>query len=444
MTAEIVIMNSQAVALAADSAVTVSRGLDQKIFSSANKLFALSKNHDIGVMVYGNSNFMTIPWETIIKLYREKVSKVKFSSIKKCVDDFLIYLAGCNKLISPSSEKRIYKETISSFFGFVKSDYLKELDSTIKSKGKVTQEEVAIILDRTINKMADRFKSEADSPCIKEGFREYIRDNYKDVTEELIKKVFEKLPLSQNNIDNLKQMSVDLCCKFPKDLRSPSESGVVIAGFGDEEIFPVLKSFVVEFTFNGMLKYKLAKEGSITDNLGSTITPFAQGDVVATFMNGIDPERDRIERGFLGELFKEYQDEVLKGVEGLGEEQKESLKEKLRKIGEEKTKEHGNKMAILTQSRYVLPVMNVIRVLPKDELAKVAETFINLTSFKKRVTMESETVGGPIDVAVISKGDGFIWIKRKHYFDKELNPQFFARYEGGLKNDIRTANRENV
>ena len=42
--------------------------------------------------------------------------------------------------------------------------------------------------------------------------------------------------------------------------------------------------------------------------------------------------------------------------------------------------------------------------------------------------MDAETVGGPIDVAVISKGDGFIWIKRKHYFSTELNPCFNQNY----------------
>jgi hypothetical protein len=42
--------------------------------------------------------------------------------------------------------------------------------------------------------------------------------------------------------------------------------------------------------------------------------------------------------------------------------------------------------------------------------------------------MDPETVGGPIDVAVISKGDGFVWIKRKHYFVPELNHHFFANY----------------
>ena len=36
-------------------------------------------------------------------------------------------------------------------------------------------------------------------------------------------------------------------------------------------------------------------------------------------------------------------------------------------------------------------------------------------------------MGGPVDVAVISKGDGFIWIKRKHYFSPELNIRYFER-----------------
>ena len=31
------------------------------------------------------------------------------------------------------------------------------------------------------------------------------------------------------------------------------------------------------------------------------------------------------------------------------------------------------------------------------------------------------------DVAIITKGDGFVWTKRKHYFEKSLNPQFFNR-----------------
>ena len=66
MTAEIAILNQEAVALAADSAVT-----GPKIFTSANKIFSLSKYHPVGVMVYNSAQFIGgVPWETIIKSYR--------------------------------------------------------------------------------------------------------------------------------------------------------------------------------------------------------------------------------------------------------------------------------------------------------------------------------------------------------------------------------------
>lgn len=81
--------------------------------------------------------------------------------------------------------------------------------------------------------------------------------------------------------------------------------------------------------------------------------------------------------------------------------------------------------------KFVDPIIDIVADLPKDELAARAESLVNLTSFKRRITAEAETVGGPIDVAVISKGDGFIWIKRKHYFQKDLNPYYFANYYRG-------------
>jgi hypothetical protein len=46
----------------------------------------------------------------------------------------------------------------------------------------------------------------------------------------------------------------------------------------------------------------------------------------------------------------------------------------------------------------------------------------------RRMSPGEETVGGPVDVAFISKGDGFVWIKRKHYFKPDLNHCFFENY----------------
>ena len=85
------------------------------------------------------------------------------------------------------------------------------------------------------------------------------------------------------------------------------------------------------------------------------------------------------------------------------------------------------------QREQVSPVVDTVRFLPKNELVEMAETLVNLTSFRQRMSPDAETVGGPVDVAVISRGDGFIWIKRKHYFQAELNHQFFNNYFGSRK-----------
>lgn len=74
------------------------------------------------------------------------------------------------------------------------------------------------------------------------------------------------------------------------------------------------------------------------------------------------------------------------------------------------------------------PLMGAVAQLSKEDLAEMAESLVYLTYLKRRFTMDEESVGGPVDIAVITKGDGFVWIKRKHYFSPELNQSFIQKY----------------
>ncbi len=77
------------------------------------------------------------------------------------------------------------------------------------------------------------------------------------------------------------------------------------------------------------------------------------------------------------------------------------------------------------EEKFTNPILNSIGGLPKNELANMGESLIHITSLKRKVSADLESVGGDIDVAIISKGDGFIWKKHKQYFKSDLNPQFF-------------------
>jgi hypothetical protein len=96
MTTEIAILNKSAVALAADSAVTIAmsspKGKTYKVLNSANKLFSLSKNAPVGLMIYGNASLLGIPWETIVKEYRKNIGEITFPTLEEyCKNFFIVY-----------------------------------------------------------------------------------------------------------------------------------------------------------------------------------------------------------------------------------------------------------------------------------------------------------------------------------------------------------------
>ena len=43
-------------------------------------------------MIYGNSSFMGVPWETIVKEYRKHLGKKKYKTLHYQVDHFLNFL----------------------------------------------------------------------------------------------------------------------------------------------------------------------------------------------------------------------------------------------------------------------------------------------------------------------------------------------------------------
>jgi hypothetical protein len=76
-------------------------------------------------------------------------------------------------------------------------------------------------------------------PDIPDDFEKEVLKKYSSVFDELIGVIFEKLPLSKKHKDQLKYMAGSCLSKFSRELEGPTNTGVVIAGFGDNDIFPV-------------------------------------------------------------------------------------------------------------------------------------------------------------------------------------------------------------
>lgn len=210
-------------------------------------------------------------------------------------------------------------------------------------------------------------------------------------------------------------------------IQSGAGAGVVIAGFGEKEHFPRLIRMQVIGIAVDLPLYFVEAVVSIEAGREAVVVPLAQKEMVETFMEGIDPKLKEMIETSTRTLFQKMSDIIIDEVRIKHPKEATQLRKKvsaglgalLPSVYDEWTK--------FRRKGYTDPVMQMVASLPKDELGAMAESLVNLTRFKRRISNEQETVGGPIDVAVITKGDGFVWTKRKHYFAPELNPRYMAR-----------------
>jgi len=208
---------------------------------------------------------------------------------------------------------------------------------------------------------------------------------------------------------------------------------MVIAGFGDEDVFPAARHFHVWGMLGPHLLCWVHQEYSSSLDIGfaggnpASIIPLAQQEMVQTFMRGMDPEFRKAVVGRATTAFSAIVDAAV-SVHSGDDAAKQLMRQALEQAVEVESVKYENEIEQYSQDTHVKPVMAVVGSLPKNELAEMAEALVSLTSLKRKISGDQETVGGPVDVAVISKGDGLIWIKRKHYFSPDLNPHFLARY----------------
>jgi hypothetical protein len=422
MTALVAVINKNAVALAADSAIT-----STKIHNSANKLFTLSKFEPIGIMVYGAAEFMGIPWETVIKMYRTQLGESSFPYLKDYAQDFLNYIRTAELLVPASKQKVVLNNIFMATLQQLRTNILEEVKNRNKAdpaglEVTAVPELVVQVIKRDLDALAayNRLTTITD-----QEESAFIKDNA-DAIKSLASQVFEELPIAQA-MDSL----VLYCCyRFTRDFWW-THSGLVFAGFGLSDVLPVVRAYRVECVFGGHLRGRW-DEGLSTDmnsGVGAAIFPYAQFDVVHRFVKGIDGAyRDQYSAHLKTLLTETYPETILQAASITDDEQRRNAKAELINIGRNAIQEFNASWSQFETNTFIQPVLNVISELPIQEIANIAESLVSLTSLQRKISSVSETVGGPVDVAVISKGDGFVWIKRKHYFSKEFNPTFFGNY----------------
>ncbi|MCG2837458.1 hypothetical protein L6J37_11520 [Photobacterium sp. WH77] len=433
MTAEIAIYNKSAVALAADSAVTIAGDGVHKIYNGAEKLFALSKQHPVGIMVYDSGSLCDVPWEIIIKQYRKHLGGNSFHYVQDYADDFWQFLENHQLIIPDKFKKQSLRRLYNTIFHNEIIDGAEKLvkQKIDEKKAPLTHSETYELLEEQCKRLTraaveEPFLNNFDENDVKNA-RTYASTVATELCHTLLPHSIEAVPNSL--IDAIEVLFSEIVCR---KIDIGNLTGVVFAGFGENEYFPAVHAFDVHGFLDKKLRlFKNDNKSCTSGDVG--LTAYAQDEEVTVFMSGISDKLHNKIKYENSNVFRKILSEVGAILDGNIKDEilKKQLKDQVVNKAADLWGNANDKISALIKENYIDKVLGMIEFLPKQDLAEMAESLVNLTAFKRKVSDDSETVGGPIDVAIISKGDGFIWVKRKHYFEKALNQHYFNNMANG-------------
>ena len=419
-------MNRNAIALAADSAVTV--GDHTAIHNSANKLFSLSRVAPVGMIVYANATLMNVPMEIIVKQYKKQLGNKVFPLMGDYVADFLKFLedqAHFFRFDVDINEKSYIFRIFSDLMQGLLIDYQNHLLPAQIGGNPLDENCLQRIATDTVNEtigFVDRQPKRGDY-----NYAQYVKDHYLKVFIDSVKNDPNLKWLNDEQIQILCEKSCEL---YDSSFERSGYVGIAVAGYGENEIYPHLIHLHISGMINSTLRYNEVENVEISETRPASIAPFAQTDVMQTFLFGINDN-------FINDLSVEIPrqiDECISSVDDCFVAGKKSVVQAQMKSVTSSIIHHMTETA---NNNYLKPIIQSVSSLPIEELALLAESMINITSLRRKVAIDSNigTVGGPIDVSIISKGDGFIWLKRKHYFEKKYNPQYFYSHFRNCEED---------
>ena len=310
MTAEVAIINKSAIAVAADSAVTVGRN---KVHRSANKIFALCDNSSIGVMVYGHAEFAGIPWETLVKVFRREGGAKGYSTVGECYSAFREFLRDPRFFTKEAQENSLLHFSISIIEGIHRrAANIPNRELTKKLPG---------IIEKQINDLqAISGKLTFDAPELP-VFRRSGASLVRAVAEQAFEERRYNVPPALRSAFT-QLIYTALCCPAVSDYAA----GVVLFGFGDAELLPSLVSHEVDGSCFGSIRSRHYGEHFTKQGDEVAIVPFADREDMEVFIEGIHNDIRRYFIALMGFTANKIAERVIKENYSPTEEQYKAIK----------------------------------------------------------------------------------------------------------------------
>lgn len=417
MTSEVLMLNKDAVVIAADSAVTTGRDPHPRYSKAANKIFDLSIHGNVAVTIFAAAEIDRVPWELALKQFRQQDSKsVQLPKLQDYVGALVAYLKGNSSLFPAAFRADLLKKHFFRAAGFVLEQVETKFPDFIDSSKTPGDRIAAWVNGEAIITQELQARSYQD-PFTHIDHQSLIHQSA-SLQAELTPLVASSAEYLHADVAKLTLLAIESLVKQPTEFIS--YTGLVFAGYGAEEIFPSFVHIEMYGHIGDILLWKKVNSYAITHDNDAFILPFAQSSMIDRFTDGFDNTLNRI----IYQVSLDSHNLVVSDLIASGLVISSTVSNSII------AKRHAEFMKVWKNKNWDLnfhPLRRVLNSLSVSEMGHLAESLLVLEGLRERVTSPSESVGGPIDVVVVTKAEGLLWLKRKHFFDPQLNSRYLNR-----------------
>ena len=186
---------------------------------------------------------------------------------------------------------------------------------------------------------------------------------------------------------------------------------LVFAGYGEDEAYPSIYQYEVTGINKSKLQWQLSGSANISDEQESNIFTSGQSDIIDAIELGIQNERIGVIRKRFQTLIEDLLTQNL--LDSLiGKIDYPAIRQEVADLIRESGKDH------LRQH------LEAIKQFDLQKMACLAENLIKATELHRKITFRQEGVGGLVDLAVITREDGFQWLNRKSWYEPSKGGQY--------------------
>ena len=385
--------------------MTLESGKDRRTLATVDKIFDLGRDHNVVAITSGENRFMKVPWSVLIGEWSRSLDRA-LSTVTDYAREFQVWL--------PTRVDLFGSECQNEFFAWQVQDYYlsirKRIVDALNAAGLSDDDWATLDVQATVNVavsdgIADITRRDDLQGVDADGDADYLEASAALVREQF-DYVFDDVP--RTLLSDVRLLAEVPALVLAKDEPWGHDATIAFIGYGADNVFPEAQAVTFHGLVNGDVRRAWCDLQTVDVATPARVTTFAQADAIDAFLNAYD-------NNFLREAHRcidtAWEDESLICLDQF--EPWEAMGKAISDVNAGIHQLLDASFAELSRVQFMSPLLATIEALSRTDMAQMAESLVGVQALRAASMAQMPTVGGPIDVVVISRTHGVEWVRRK-------------------------------